>query len=184
VSVLKEDLAKVVNDASRKVSIRGNQAIVPLKFDEDGEPATFDKTIYKRVNRNDLRFLALWQETDYSEDIEVLRKKTNLPESRIKWFCNKLDCFKQEDLLTKAVCKIPSVNHIKARLHINSYTDELTDGQRDSLKELAKIGGAYKNVSSVNVNVVHSLKLPALKPEEEAELRRLGDSIATTVEAA
>ena len=182
-SVLKEDLAKVVNDASRKVSVRGKQAIVPLKFDEDGEPATADTVILKRLSLNDLRFLGEWKKADW--DTEKAIAASGLTKERAERLIKKLSCFREEDAKVKALAEIPTPSWIKAK-HVENFYEggTMEDSQHKSLVELAKIEGAYKNVSSVNVNVVHSLKLPALKPEEEAELRRLGDSIATTVEAA
>lgn len=172
-----------INDRARKVSLRGKEVIVPLKFDADGKVATVDKFIFKRLSINDLRFLALWRETDYSEDIQVLLKKTNLPESRIKWFCDKLDPFRKENDWTKALCNIPSINHIKARLHVNSYTDELSDGQRDSLKELAKIEGAYKNNLQVTVTQ-NVFNLPKYDPETEKKLKEIADREAIIIQEA
>ncbi len=182
-SVLKEDLAKVVNDASRKVSVRGKQAIVPLKFDEDGEIATSDTRIFKRLSLTDLRFLGDWKKADW--DTEKAIAASGLTKERAERLIKKLSCFREEDAKVKALAEIPTPSWIKAK-HVENFYEggTMEDSQHKSLVELAKIEGAYKNVSSVNVNVVHSLKLPALKPEEEAELRRLGDSIATTVEAA
>ena len=182
-SVLKEDLAKVVNDASRKVTVRGNQAIVPLKFDEDGEIATSDTRIFKRLSLTDLRFLGDWKKADW--DTEKAIAVSGLTKERAERLIKKLSCFREEDAKVKALAEIPTPSWIKAK-HVENFYEggTMEDSQHKSLVELAKIEGAYKNVSSVNVNVVHYLKLPALKPEEEAELRRLGDSIATTVEAA
>jgi hypothetical protein len=174
VAVLDKNLEKAVNNASHRVKLRGNQVIVPLTYDEDGEVATLDKTIFKRLNRNDLRFLLEWQKTDYTKDVDELCKKTGLERSRVDWYVKKLTCFKNEDARTQAFCTIPSVEHIKARHQVNSYTDELTDGQRDSLKELAKIVGAYKNTAQVSITQ-NVFNLPKLTPEVEQKFKQLAE---------
>ncbi len=183
VSVLKEDLAKVVNDKSRKIHIRGKHAIVPLKFDEDGNPATIDRLIFKRLSLTDLRFLKVLRENNW--DVEKSASDVGLQYDNAVRLVKKLACFREEEAKVKALCEIPTPSWIKAK-HVENFYEggSLEDSQHKSLQELAKIEGAYKNTSSVNVNVVHSLQLPTLSQEQEAQLRQLGDSIATTVEEA
>lgn len=183
----RDDLAKGINDSSRRIKIRGQYAVVPLKFDQEGRPATETTMVVKRLTLNDLRFLALWRETDFAEDVNVLAEKANLDIDRVERLIKKLSCFSQENARVKALCEIPTPNWIKAK-HVESIyggaNEKLCDADQKSLSELAKIEGAYKNTSTVNMNVTHSLQLPSLSPEQEAELKRIGDSIATTAQEA
>lgn len=182
---MKENLLKDagINDRARKVSLRGKQVIVPLKFDEDGEPATQDKLIFKRLSLTDLRFLKALKGSDWN--IARACEISGISLERSERLVKKLACFREEDARVKALCEIPTPDWIAAKHVQNVYEGGvLQDSEHKSLQELAKIEGAYKNTSQVNVNVVHSLQLPKLTPEQEAQFRELGDSIATTAEKA
>lgn len=182
---MKENLLRDagINDKARKVSLRGKTIIVPLKFDEEGNPATVDRLIFKRLSISDLRFLRSLRESEWN--IESAIEKSGLDRPVAERLLKKLACFREEDARVKALCEIPTPAWIKAK-HVENFYEggKLEDSEHKSLQELAKIEGAYKNTSTVNVNVTHSLKLPALSAEQESELRKLGDSIATTAEAA
>ena len=172
----KDRIVAAVNDSARKTVFRGAAAIVPLKFGKDKKPATLATLILKRLNRHDLQFLSLWQESGYSEDIHLLCEKTGLPMARVEWFCRKLDAFKKEDQRIKSLCAIPTPDFVAAKNVEGFYTDSFSEGQRDHLKELAKITGAYKQQApSTQINVFN---LPELPPEQAAKVKEVFDTIA------
>lgn len=182
---MKEDLAKAVNDRSRRITIRGKQAIVPLKFDEDGNPATVDRLIFKRLSLTDLRFLSLWRSKNW--DVQSTIAEMGIPESRALRLIQKLACFREEDAKVKALCEIPTPSWIKSK-HVENFYEGgvLQDSQHKSLAELAKIEGAYKNTSQINIQN-NVFQMPSLTAEQQAELKALGDrlaSIDTTAENA
>lgn len=170
-----------INDKARKVKIRGNQAIVPLKFDEDGNPATVDRLIFKRLTLNDLRFLALWRDSGW--DIAKAQEKTSLSKDQVERLVKKLSCFREEDARVKALCEIPTPDWIAAKHVQNVYEGGVFgDSEQKSLAELAKIEGAYKQTApQTQINVFN---LPALPPEKEAELKKVFDTIAEESHAA
>ncbi len=177
-SVLNEDraqLEKVVNDRARRVKIRGNQAIVPLKFDEDGNPATLDKLIVKRLNLNDLRFLRIWKNCSW--DIQKATKDSCHTEAQIERLVKKLACFREEDARVKALCEIPTPDWIAAKHVQNVYEGgTIQESEHKSLQELAKIEGAYKQQApTTQINVFN---LPTLGPAQEAKLKEVFDTLA------
>ena len=167
-SVLKENLEKVVNDRSRRIKIRGKQAIVPLKFDEEGNPATVDRLIFKRLSLRDLRFLGEWRSAHW--DIEKAKEKTDLSSEEVQRLVKKLSVFREEDARVKALCEIPTPDWIAAKHVQNVYEGgTLEDSEHKSLAELAKIEGAYKQQApTTQINVFN---LPSLAPEQEAKLK-------------
>ncbi len=170
-----------INDRARKVTLRGKQVIVPLKFDEDGEPATVDKLIFKRLSLNDLRFLQVWR--DSSWDISKAQEKTSLTEDQVGRLVKKLSCFREEDARVKSLCEIPTPSWISAK-HVENIYDggTLEDSHHKSLQELAKIEGAYKQTApQTQINVFN---LPELPPEKEAEAKKFFDAIAEESHAA
>lgn len=178
-TVLKrENLAKVVNNSSRKVTIRGKQAIVPLLFGYDGNPASADNLILKRLSLDDLRFLKVWRESLW--DVDVARNKTGISESVCKNLIKKLSCFREEDARVKALCEIPTPSWIKSK-HVENFYEggTLEDSQHKSLQELAKIEGAYKNTAAVSITQ-NVFNLPKLTPEVEAEFRLLAEKAIDT----
>lgn len=172
---MSEDLAKVVNDKSRRITIRGKQAIVPLKFDEDGNPATADKLIFKRLSLTDLRFLRDWREAEW--DVAKATEKSGLDPSKVERLIKKLQCFREEDAKVKALAEIPTPSWIKAKHVENIYNPTLLDSQQKSLSELAKIEGAYKTSPLVNIQNNFFSK-PSLTPEQEEATRKFFDTIA------
>lgn len=175
-TVLKQssNLLKGLNDRARKVTIRGKQAIVPLKFDADGNPATQDRLIFKRLSLNDLRFLQVWR--DASWDIEKARQQTQIDEHKVEVLVRKLACFREEDARVKALCQIPTPQWISAAHVQNIYEGgALDDSSHKSLQELAKIEGAYKQTVVSQTNIFN---MPQLTPEEEAALKAVGDRLA------
>lgn len=171
-----------INDRSRKVSLRGKQVIVPLKFDEDGEPATADKLIFKRLSLNDLRFLKVWRKNDWG--VEVTCKELGLEISKAQNLIKRLACFKEEDARVKALCEIPTPSWIAAKHVQNVYEGgTLEDSEHKSLQELAKIEGAYKNNLQVTVTQ-NVFNLPKYDPETEAKLKRIADEEAILIQDA
>ena len=184
-TVLNEDraqLEKVVNDRSRKIKIRGKTAIVPLKFDEAGNPATADKLIFKRLSLNDLRFLRelranSWDVTKASEISGIAIEKG---EALIK----KLACLREEDARVKALCEIPTPSWIAAK-HVENFYEggRLKDSQHKSLQELAKIEGAYKTTATLNLTQ-NVFSLPKLTLEVEAKFKQLAEEAMDAEEVA
>jgi len=174
-TVLSENLAKAVNDKARRIKIRGKQTIVPLKFDADGNPATVDKLIFKRLSLSDLRFLQAWRTNDW--DIEKAISASGLQRTVAERFIKKLSCFREEDARVKALCEIPTPDWIKSKHVENIYNPSLEDTQQKSLAELAKIEGAYKQTAPTNQLNVFNI---SLTPEEEAKYKPVFDAISET----
>lgn len=167
---MKENLEKVVNDKARKIKIRGKEAIVPLKFDEDGNPATIDRLIFKRLSLNDLRFLR--ELRAHSWDVSKASEASGIGIEKGESLIKKLSCFREEDAKVKALCEIPTPAWIAAK-HVENFYEggRLEDSQHKSLAELAKIEGAYKQTApGTQINVFN---LPQLTPEVESELKQL-----------
>jgi hypothetical protein len=172
---LKENLAKAVNDASRRVTIRGKQAIVPLKFDEDGNPATVDKLIFKRLSLKDLRFLQALRESSW--DVTKACDRCGIQQDAADRLVKKLACFREEDARVKALCEIPTPDWIAAKHVQNVYEGgTLEDSEHKSLQELAKIEGAYKQ-TAVNTQI-NVFNLPELPPEQAVRVKEVFDTIA------
>lgn len=169
----RENLAKVINDKARKVTIRGKQAIVPLKFDEDGNPATVDNLIFKRLSLLDLRYLKSLREEAW--DISKAAQKVGIDLERAERITKRLSCFREEDARVKALCEIPTPSWIKAK-HVQNFYEggTLEDSEHKSLQELAKIEGAYK--TTANLNITNNVfNLPPLAPDVEAKLKEIAE---------
>jgi len=171
-------LVTQLNDRSRKASRTRHKVIVPLKFDDDGNSITketFNPVKHlKALNLDDLHFLKTWRENGW--DIEKTCKETLTDEEKAKRLIRKLQVFKDEEGRVRALADIPSPAWISAKHTENVFEGKLDDSQRDSLKELAKITGAYKPTQSVSVQI--SLEKPAWTPEQEAKIRDLYDTFA------
>lgn len=171
-----------INDRSRKVKLRGKQVIVPLKFDEDGEPATADKLIFKRLSLNDLRFLGALRKESW--DFERALKLCPLEREPAIRLLKKLACFREEDARVKALCEIPTPDWIAAKHVQNIYEGgQLDDSSHKSLSELAKIEGAYKN--NLNVSVTQNVfNLPKYDDATEAKLKKIAEEEAMLIQDA
>lgn len=170
----RQKLAQVVNDKARKITIRGSQAIVPLKFDEDGNPATVDRLIFKRLSMLDLRFLYELRQSEWN--IDVACEKSGLSRINAERRVAKLSCFREEDARVKALCEIPTPDWLKAKHVENIYNGgTVNDSQHKSYSELAKIEGAYKQTAPTNQLNVFNI---SLTPEQEATLKPVFDTIA------
>lgn len=183
-SVLKENLLRDagINDKARKVTLRGKQVIVPLKFDEDGNPTTTDRLIFKRLSLLDLRFLQALKKSDWN--VEKARLQIDGMEfEKANRLLRKLSCFREEEAKVKALCEIPTPDWIAAK-HVENVYDggTLQDSQQKSLAELAKIEGAYKQQTpATQINVFN---LPKLTPEVEAEFKALAEKALDTEQVA
>ena len=175
---MKENLLNGLNDRSRRVTIRGKTALVPLKFDEDGNPATVDKLIFKRLTLVDLRFLKAWRDAGWNT--AKAQEAVSLPIEKVERLAKKLACFREEDARVKALCEIPTPSWIAAKHVENVYGGgTLEDSEHKSLQELAKIEGAYKN--NLNLSVTNNVfNLPKLTPEIEAEFKMLAEKALAT----
>lgn len=175
-----KELAKEFTDKSRKPRISGKKVAIPLKFDEEGQVLTqenFDiRKHLKMLSLDDLSFLKLWRDSGWND--EEASSKSLLPPDRCKALVRKLVCFKQEEERIKALADIPTPNWITAKHTENVFEGKLDDSQRDSLKELAKITGAYKT-NAIGIQINNFLQMPDLTPEQEAKLKSIGDSIAS-----
>lgn len=173
---MKENLLRDagINDKARKVTLRGKQVIVPLKFDEDGNPATVDRLIFKRLSLNDLRFLRDLRAANW--DKSKAREASGLTDEQADRLIKRLACFREEDARVKALCEIPTPSWIAAKHVQNVYEGgTLEDSEHKSLQELAKIEGAYKQVAPTNQLNVFNIQLT---PEQEARLKPVFDTIA------
>lgn len=167
-------LQSVVNDASRKILPRGLSVRVPLKFDEEGNTATPERLIFKRLSLRDLRFLQTWRASNW--DTEKARSLSGLSEGESVRLVKKLSCFREEDARVKALCEIPTPDWIAAKHVQNIYEGgTLEDSQQKSLAELAKIEGAYKQQAPQNQLNVFNI---TLTPEQEATLKPVFDTLA------
>lgn len=171
-----------INDKSRRVKLRGKQVIVPLKFDEDGNPASTDRLVFKRLSLIDLRFLKIWRDNLW--DIEKTISDTSLPRDRAERLIKKLVVFREEDARVRALCEIPTPSWIKAK-HVQNFYEggTLEDSEHKSLQELAKIEGAYKNQSLAGATV-NIFNLPKYDPSTEAKLKELADKEAVIIQDA
>jgi hypothetical protein len=180
----KKALLRSISDKSRQAQASGRRALVPLKFTEDGSPITAENfnpvKHLKSLSLKDLAFLKAWRE--YGWDSEKAMKKMDLEEGQVKRLVAKLQVFKDEDERIKALADIPTTPWIAAKHTENVFAGNLEDSQRDSLKELAKIVGAYKPTTTVNVTA--SLKMPELSPEQAKAAREFFDTIAEESHAA
>lgn len=182
----RHELEKAFNDGSRHVAIRGRQAVVPLKFDSAGQPVSEDTNpkniVLKKLSLKDIEFLYHWRLTEFG-DASKACEKAGISLDQAERLANKLSCFKEEDAKVKALAEIPTPSWIAAK-HVENVYDggTMEDSERDSLKELAKISGAYKTQASVSITQ-NVYNLPKLSPEAEAELRKIADREADIIEA-
>lgn len=178
------DLLQEVTDRSRKPLLTGNTALIPLKYDDEGDlltPETFDVQKHlKKLTMSDLRFLQSWRKHGWNTDKAC--DELAVPIEKVKRLVAKLEVFREEDARTKALSEIPTPAWIQAR-HMENLCQGgvLEDSERDSLKELAKISGAYKTQASVN-QTINIFQMPKLSPEAAQKLKEFADSQADVVE--
>lgn len=175
-----KSLVKQFSDKSRKTKRVGSTFIVPHKFTPDGD--VLDESNFNarrdisRLSLDDFRLLSALQEAkwDVAKACESSGQDLEKAQKRIK----KLSYFEFEDKKSLALAAIANPAFVTAKNVEGFYTDSLSDGQRDHLKELAKITGAYKPTTNINMNVSAFVK-PQLSPEQEKATREFFDTIAT-----
>lgn len=180
----KQDLEKAINDSARKIPIRGTQAIVPLKFDKDGDVVSHDtspdRMVFKRLTLDDLRFLKIWRTNNW--DVEKSREEAQVSEQKVILLVRKLSCFRAEDAKVRALAEIPTPNWVAAKDVQSIYEGgTLSDSEHKSLDRLAKITGAFKT-SEVNITQ-NVFNLPQLSPEATAAIKAIADKEADVIEA-
>lgn len=173
-------LVSKFSDRSRKSTRVGKQFIVPHKFTPDGDvidDSNFNvKRDISRLSLDDFRFLSALQDNkwDFQKACEVTGQEQEKAVRRYK----KLSYFEFEDKKAQALAAVVTPAFVTAKNVEGFYADNLSDGQRDHLKELAKISGAYKPTTNINMNVSAFVK-PQLSPEQEKATREFFDTIAT-----
>lgn len=122
----RENLASAVNDGTRRITVRGKAAIVPLKFDRHGDLASSSTRLFKRLSLDDLRFLKIWREQGW--DVRKAAEVSGLSEERAAKLVKRLSCFREEDARVQALCEIPTPQWISAKHVENIYAGgQLTD---------------------------------------------------------
>lgn len=173
-------LVRQFSDRSRKTKRVGSQFIIPHKFTPDGDvldDSNFNpRRDLSRLSLDDFRLLAALQEKkwDFKAACESAQLDPDVFQKRLK----KLSYFEFEDKKANALAAVANPAFVTAKNVEGFYTDALSDGQRDHLKELAKITGAYKPSTNINLNVNAFVK-PQLSPEQEKATREFFDTIAT-----
>lgn len=172
-----EQLSEKNSDRARKTRRVGRNFLVPHKFDPSGQPLTEESFLPARdlslLSMLDYSLLDALQNTGWNLEKSCAKLGMEPEEARRRF--KRLQYFEFEAKRAQALAAVATPEFITAQHIDNVYTNTLDDGQRDSLRELAKITGAYKqtNVSQTNI-----FNLPVLTPEQEAQLRAIGDSIA------
>lgn len=173
-----------MSDKARKSVRVGKQLIVPHKFKESGEAVTQEnfnpKTDLSKLNQKHWQFLEIFQRNNWNMDEAC--KETGLAIDDVKKMYKKVQYFEFEANRQKALAAVLSPDFVTAKHVDNVFTNQLEDGQRDSLKELAKISGAYKPTTSVNINA-NIYQMPKMTPEQENELKIFADRMADIQEA-
>lgn len=165
------------SDRSRKVRRVGKDVFVPHKFDPTGDPLseeTFNpKRDLSRLSLEDFALLDAMVDSGWRMEKACAKIGMEMEEAVRRY--KRISYFEFEEKRSKALAATASPDFIAAKHLDNVFTNVLDDGQRDSLKELAKITGAYKQIA---VNQTNIFNMPVLTPEQEAQLRSIGDEIA------
>lgn len=172
-------LVSQFSDRSRKTSQKGKQFIVPHKFTPSGEvldESNFNaKRDISRLSLDDFRLLAALQDKKW--DVKAACESAGQDLEKATRRLKKLSYFEFEEKKALALAAVATPAFVASKNVEGFYADNLSDGQRDHLKELAKISGAYKPTTNINLNVSAFVK-PQLSPEEEQKTREFFDTIA------
>lgn len=172
-------LVRKFSDRSRKVSRQGSKFIVPHKFTPKGD--VIDESNFNprrdlsRLSLDDFRLLSALQEAKWDFRSACEAAGLDVDKARIRY--KKLAYFEFEDKKSLALAAVATPTFVAAQNVEGFYRDHLSDGQRDHLKELAKISGAYKPTTTLNLSVSAFVK-PQLSPEQEKATREFFDTIA------
>lgn len=177
-----KQLAKKFKDKSRpRIHIVGRKALIPHKVKPSGEVVTKENldiaVDLSCLDLNDLRFLDAWKDCGWN--MEKACEKVGFTLALGKRCYEKVKYFEFEDKKIKTLAKVPTVDFVTAKNFEGFVQDNLSDGQRDHLKELAKITGAYKNTASLTITQ-NVFNLPKLTPEVEAEFKALAERTLDT----
>lgn len=188
-----QSLVRKFSDRSRKATRTGNKFLVPHKFTPDGEviivkdefdddgnliaKSNFDpKRDISKLSLDDFRLLAALQEKKWDKKAacESLSIDLEASQRRLK----KLSYFEFEEIRSLALASTLTPAYIAAK-HVQNLIagGTLNDSEHKSLVEGAKITGAYKPTTNLNVNVNAFVK-PQLSPEQEKATREFFDAIA------
>lgn len=178
-------LVRQFSDRSRKSKQVGNSFIVPHKFTPGGD--VIDESNFNarrdisRLTLDDFRLLAALQDHkwDFQKACEITGQEPEKAQRRFK----KLSYFEFEEKKAQALAAVATPSFVAAKNVEGFYENNLSDGQRDHLKELAKISGAYKPTTNLNLNV-NAFVRPQLSPEQEKATREFFDTIASQDNAA
>lgn len=172
-----DKLAAKHSDRARKVTRVGRTFLIPHKFDPSGAPLTEETFLPARdlskLSMDDFALLDALQDAGWNLDKACEQIAMDPDSGKRRW--KRLQYFKFEEKRAHALAVVATPDLITAKHLENVYTGTLDDGQRDSLKELAKITGAYKQAP---VNQTNIFNMPVLTPEQESQLRAIGDEIA------
>lgn len=175
-------LVKSFSDKSRKVARVGSKFIVPHKFTENGEVLTEEnfsaKKDISRLNLSDLRFLEIWRDNKWNDEETV--KKSNLSPEQAERTFKKLKYFKTEDARIKALASQATPERVLAKDMENLETGILNDSQHKSLDRVAKITGAFK--TTTDINITHSLEVPKLNLEAWEAIKKIADIQADVID--
>jgi hypothetical protein len=171
-------------DRSRQVIKDGKRYILPHKFTPAGD--VIDNSNFKpkrdlsRLSLDDFKLLATLQEKDW--DLKAACEALGIDFEKASKRYKKLSYFEFEDKKAQALAAVATPAFVTSQNVEGFYRDHLSESQRDHLKELAKISGAYKNTTNVNVNFNAFLR-PERSPEEERRCREFADTLAVDVSA-
>lgn len=181
----KKALVKHFSGRSRKALLSRNRVLVPKKYTNQGKriEANAEGLVARRhifdLSIKEAQFLKAWKENSWNfrKAVEV----TAVSPWWAKRFHRSLDArnYRQEDERDEILANIPTRTWVTAR-----YTAAAIGVEKPSEEQKWGIQGAERIVMpkgpSIQINNV--LMMPKLTPEQEAQLRSLGDSIATTGE--
>ncbi len=180
-----KSLVSKFSDKARTVKLKGNHFSIPHKFTPDGEIISESNFVAKRdiskLTLEDFRLLDALQ--NHNWDIQAAAESIGQEPTQAEKRYKRLSYFKFEDKKSQALAAVATPSFVTAKNVEGFYQDNLSDGQRDHLKELAKISGAYKPTTNINLNVSAFVK-PQLSPEAEKATREFFDTIASQENAA
>ncbi len=183
---IKRSLEHHFKTRARHITTAGaGSYLVPTKYDTDGNlltEATPDaKKTAKFITLHDWKFLECWRRHDW--DTQKAQDELGFSREQVKRLVKRVAVFKDEEVKDKALAAIPTPTWVQARHVENIFSDgKLGDSERDSLKELAKISGAYKNTAQVNIQQ-NIFQMPELGAAQQKALQELADKIADVQEA-
>lgn len=177
-------LVKHFSGRSRRALLANSHLLVAKKYEDDGSPvvpAEDGRLTPKQVfdlTRKEARFLKAWKEANW--DFDKACSVSNVNPEWAKGFTRSIDAvnYQKEDERDENLAQIPTKTWITARYTAAGLGLEKPDEDRkwgiDRVKEI------IIPRTNVNVHVGTVLQLPSLSTEQESELRRFADSIATT----